>query len=109
MSFAPDPRLLPSATEIAETFRAEGFDPEGYTLYTYAAVQMWAQAAEAAGSTEFDAVVQALNEGTFDTVLGELSFDDMGDTRLPYVFYEWSNGEYTQFTTPEGELLEAVQ
>lgn len=106
MSFAPDPRLIPAAAEITERFRAKGFEPEGYTLYTYATIQIWAQAVGAAGSTDFDAVVQALNDGTFDTVLGELDFDDTGDTRLPYVFYRWHEGKYAQFTNIEGETME---
>lgn len=106
MTFAPDPRKLPEAEELVERFRAEGFEPEGYTLYTYATIQIWAQAVEAAGSTEFDAVVQALNEGTFDTVLGELEFNETGDTLLGYVFYEWSNGEYEQITSLEGGATE---
>jgi hypothetical protein len=42
-----DPRRNANATEVIERFRAEGFDPEGYTLLTYAAVQEWSQAAEA--------------------------------------------------------------
>jgi branched-chain amino acid transport system substrate-binding protein len=82
---------------VVEKFRAANIEPEGYTLYTYAAIQAWAQAVEAAGSTEHDAVVKALDEGTFQTVLGTLEFDDKGDVSLPgYVFYEWENGEYTQ-------------
>jgi branched-chain amino acid transport system substrate-binding protein len=40
-------------------------------------------------------VVEALNAGTFQTVLGELDFDDKGDVTLPgYVMYEWTGGEY---------------
>jgi branched-chain amino acid transport system substrate-binding protein len=37
---------------VVERFRGSGFEPEGYTLYTYAAVQVWAEAAEKAGSLE---------------------------------------------------------
>ncbi|MBB4301756.1 branched-chain amino acid transport system substrate-binding protein [Rhodobium orientis] len=95
MTFSPDPRKNPDAAPLVEKFRAKGIEPEGYVLYTYAAMQAWAQAAEAAGSTDYDAVVKALNEGTFKTVLGELSFDDKGDVTLPgYVFYEWKDGKY---------------
>lgn len=47
----------------------QGVEPEGYVLYTYASVQAWAEAANVAGTTEFDAVVNALNKGTFKTVL----------------------------------------
>ena len=95
MTFSPDPRKNPDAAPLVEKFRAKGIEPEGYVLYTYAAMQAWAQAAEAAGSTDYDAVVKALNEGTFKTVLGDLSFDDKGDVTLPgYVFYEWKDGKY---------------
>ena len=95
MTFSPDPRKNPDVAPLVERFRAAGIEPEGYVLYTYAAMQVFAQAAEAAGSTEYDALVAALNSGTFDTVLGELSFDDKGDVTLPgYVFYEWKGGTY---------------
>ena len=95
MTFSPDPAKDPANAEIVAKFEAAGVKPEGYVLYSYAAVQTWAQAANAAGSTDFDAVVAALNDGNFNTVLGELSFDDKGDVTLPgYVFYEWQNGTY---------------
>ena len=95
MTFSPDPRKNPIAAPLVERFRAAGIEPEGYVLYTYAAIQIFAQAAEAAGSTDYDAMVEALNAGTFETVLGELSFDDKGDVTLPgYVFYEWTDGTY---------------
>ena len=64
-------------------------------LYTYAAIQAWVDAVKAAGSTDYDAVSEALNTGEFSTVLGNLSFDDKGDVTLPgYVWYEWSDGKY---------------
>jgi branched-chain amino acid transport system substrate-binding protein len=95
MTFSPDPRKNPDAGPLVEKFRAQGVEPEGYVIYTYAAIQTWAQAAEAAGSTDFEAVVDALNKGTFKTMLGEVNFDDKGDVALPgYVFYEWKNGTY---------------
>jgi len=99
MTFSPDPRKAPGAAELVEKFRAKGIEPEGYVLYTYAAIQAWAQAATTAGSTEYDAVVGALNDGTFDTVLGTLEFDDKGDVSLPgYVFYEWKDGKYDEMS-----------
>jgi branched-chain amino acid transport system substrate-binding protein len=99
MTFSPDPRMAPGAAELVEKFRADKIEPEGYVLYTYAAVQAWAQAAEAAGSTDHAAVIKALDEGTFETVLGTLEFDEKGDVSLPgYVFYEWEGGKYNQMT-----------
>ena len=40
MTFGPDPRKNPAAKELVEKFRAQGFEPEAYTLYTYAAMQV---------------------------------------------------------------------
>jgi len=96
MTFSPDPRKNPEAANVVKRFREElNYEPEGYTLYTYAAIQAWAQAAESAGSLEPDAIKAALKGGTFETVLGTLSFDEKGDIEGPsYVFYEWSNGDY---------------
>ncbi|MDE0207516.1 MAG: branched-chain amino acid ABC transporter substrate-binding protein [Candidatus Tectomicrobia bacterium] len=95
MTFSPDPRKNPDAAPIVKRFRDAGIEPEGYVLYTYGAVQAWAQAAEKAGTTDFDAVVEALNAGQFSTVLGDIGFDDKGDVTAPgYVFYVWSNGSY---------------
>ncbi len=43
-TFSPDPRLNPMAKAAVEEFRAAGFEPEAYTLYAYASVQVIAQA-----------------------------------------------------------------
>ena len=64
-------------------------------LYTYAAIQAWAQAAQKTGSTNFDKMVKTLKSGKFNTVLGSIGFDGKGDVTAPgYVFYEWSKGTY---------------
>ena len=95
MTFSPDPRKNAGAENLVQTFRAKGVEPEGYVLYTYAAIQAWAQAANTAGKTDYDSMVKSLNAGKFQTVLGDLSFDGKGDVTLPgYVFYEWKNGKY---------------
>jgi branched-chain amino acid transport system substrate-binding protein len=95
MTFSPDPQKDPANAALNKVFADKGISPEGYVYYAYAALQVWAQAANAAGSTDFDKVVAALNSGKFKTVLGELSFDSKGDVTLPgYVFYEWKDGKY---------------
>ncbi|MEO3432915.1 branched-chain amino acid ABC transporter substrate-binding protein [Inquilinus sp. CAU 1745] len=97
MTFGPDPRNFEAAADVVAGFREGGYEPEGYTLYTYASVQMFAQAAEIAGSTDLDAMIEALHGNSFQTVLGELSFDDNGDVEQPaYVWYQWSDGTYAQ-------------
>src|SRR3979490_2212276 len=51
-AFGPGPPNKPTAKAIVEKFKANNIDPEGYTLYTYAAMQVWSQAVAKGGSTE---------------------------------------------------------
>jgi branched-chain amino acid transport system substrate-binding protein len=97
MTFSPDPRKSPEAKGLVEKFRAAKVEPEGYVLYTYAAVQTFAKALEKAGALDTKKVVDAMNSTEFDTVLGKYKFDSKGDPSLPpYVFYEWKDGKYEQ-------------
>lgn len=94
-TFGPDPRTLPDAASVVNQFRGKGFEPSGYTLHTYAAVQAWAQAAERAGSLDAGDVARALRQGELDTVLGRIGFDDRGDVTAPgYIWYLWRDGVY---------------
>jgi branched-chain amino acid transport system substrate-binding protein len=94
MTFAPDPRKRPEAKAVIEKFRAKKFEPEAYTLYSYAAVQVMKQAADAAKSLDPKKVAAQIKSGQkFQTVIGELSFDKKGDiTRPDYVVYVWKKG-----------------
>ncbi|MEN3975417.1 branched-chain amino acid ABC transporter substrate-binding protein [Emcibacter sp. SYSU 3D8] len=95
MTFGPDPRLDPQNAALVKSFRDENYEPEAYTLYTYASIQAWAQAAATAGATDGQKVGAALRRDTFETALGTIDFDDKGDNSAPgYVFYVWENGKY---------------
>ncbi|MGO4355667.1 branched-chain amino acid ABC transporter substrate-binding protein [Rhizobium sp. RAF36] len=101
-TFGPDPTLNPANKDLVEKFKAAGFNPEAYTLYSYAAMQSIAGAAKAAGSNDPEAVAKAMKEkGPFPTVLGDMSFDEKGDPKLPgYIMYEWKkgpDGKYSYF------------
>ena len=97
MTFLPDPRNNPAATEVVKRFKDKGIEPEGFTLYTYAALQAWTQAAQMAGTTDMGGVLKALNENEFDTVIGKFRFNERGDPNLPpYAVYRWSNGTYEE-------------
>jgi len=101
MTFSPDPRKNPAAAEVVKRFKDKGIEPEGYVLYTYAALQAWKQAAEKAKSVERDEIVKALNDTEFDTVIGKFKFNEKGDPNLPpYAVYRWSNGTYDQIDPP---------
>lgn len=101
MTFSPDPRKIPAAAPVVAEFQKQGYDPEGYTLYTYAAVQIFAQAAMMAKSTDIDKVSKVMHSAQFDTVLGKVGFDEKGDIKGPgYVMFAWQNGKYAQIGEP---------
>ena len=97
-TFGPDPRNKPTAKAIVEKFKAKNIDPEGYTLYTYAAFQVWSQAAAKAGSTDPKKVMATIKAGEWDTVLGKMAFDAKGDIKaIDYVVYKWdAKGDYAE-------------
>ena len=59
-TFGPDPRNKATAKAIVEKFKAKNIDPEGYTLYTYAAMQVWTQAVTKAKTTDPKKVMEAI-------------------------------------------------
>jgi branched-chain amino acid transport system substrate-binding protein len=102
-TFGPDPRKKPTAAAIVEKFKAKNVDPEGYTLYTYAALQIWSQAAAKAGTTDPKKVMDTIKAGAWDTVIGKIEYDAKGDIKqLDYVVYKWDDkGNYAE-VNPKG-------
>jgi branched-chain amino acid transport system substrate-binding protein len=106
MTYGPDPRNKPEAKVAVAEFRAKNFEPEAYTLYSYAGVQIIKQAAEAANSVDPKMVAEKMHSGmNFKTVLGDIAYDKKGDiTKLDYVMYIWkkdSSGKITYVECPE--------
>jgi branched-chain amino acid transport system substrate-binding protein len=110
MTFSPDPRTNPKNKEIVELFRKKrGFEPQAYTLYSYAAVQIVKEAAEQAKTLDAKKIADVIHSGkVFNTVLGQLSLDKKGDVsndgylvdgkkKDRYVLYVWKKG-------PDGKL-----
>jgi len=94
---AAESRNLPSAAAAVKEFRDQGFEPEGYTLATYAAIQVWAEAATKAGTTDSAKVADTLRSQQWDTVIGKLGFDAKGDlTSATYVWYVFKDGKYSE-------------
>jgi branched-chain amino acid transport system substrate-binding protein len=96
-TFGPDIRKSPEAADVVAAIRDEDdYEPEGYTLYSYGAVQAWAQAVQQAGSLNPDAVIQALKMGSFETVLGKIGFDEKGDVTgiSAFVWYVFEKEDY---------------
>ncbi|HEU5272692.1 MAG TPA: branched-chain amino acid ABC transporter substrate-binding protein [Xanthobacteraceae bacterium] len=114
MTFSPDPRTNPKNKAIVELFRKQrGFEPQSYTLYSYAAVQIIKQAAEAAKSLDPKKVADVMHSGhVFNTVLGDVSFDKKGDingyivagkNKDRYVLYTWKKGPDGRITYVENQ------
>ena len=97
ITFPPDARKNPAAENVVAAFREANIEPESYVLYAYAAVQAWAQAATAAGSLGGEPVSTSLGSGSFETVLGTVSFDAKGDVNLPgFEILEWTDGKLSK-------------
>ena len=97
MTFQPDPRKKAEAKAVVDQFRKQNYEPEGYTLYTYAAIQVWAEAAKRSKSLEMPKLSKVIRGGKFSTVIGPLEFDGKGDVKDPeYVWYIWKGGKYAE-------------
>ena len=94
----------PTAKAIVERFKSKNIDPEGYTLYTYAAMQVWSQAAKKAGTIEPKKVMDTIKANAWDTVIGKLEFDAKGDIKqIDYVVYRWdAKGNYAEIDPGKG-------
>ena len=97
-TFLPAAELLPTAQEVVERMKAKGRRVDGYTLYSYASVQLFAAAMIRGKSTHTAVVADELQKGKIPTVLGEVSFDEKGDNTLPsWRVYRWSDGAYAYY------------
>lgn len=98
-TYQPDPAANPAATPAVLAITAAGGHADGFALYAFAAVEVWAAAVDEAGTTDYDAVAAAIAGGTFDTALGTIGFNANGDVDLPgWVIYRWNGGAYEIFT-----------
>ena len=103
-TFGPDPRKRPGAAAIVKKFKDKNIDPEGYTLYTYAAFQIWAQAVAKAGTTDAKKVAETIKAGSWDTVMGPISYDKNGDIKqIGWAVYKFDrNGNWDELPSRPG-------
>ncbi|WP_044587749.1 branched-chain amino acid ABC transporter substrate-binding protein [Bradyrhizobium sp. LTSPM299] len=97
-TFAPDPRKKVAAAAIIKKFKDKGIDPDGYTLYSYAAFQIWSEAVARAKTTDARKVAATIKAGNWDTVLGNITYTPKGDiTLIDYVVYRRDkDGNYAE-------------
>ena len=100
MTFGPDATKNAAAAKIVKEFEAKKINPEAYTLYSYAAVQVLVEAANHEKTLDPKKIAAYIHSGAkFNTAIGDLSYNAKGDiTRLDYIMYVWKkqpNGKIT--------------
>ena len=101
---AADPSANAAAADVIQKLTAKNVDPDPIVLYSYSSMQVAKQALEAAGSTDHNAVIKALHEGTFPTIIGDVKFNDKGDNAaFAYTLDIWDQGKYR--AVKDGEVL----
>ncbi len=96
VSFPSDPENSFEAKALSRDSKALGQATDGPFLPSYAAVQLFAAAAEEAGAHSKGKIAETLKSGdSFATILGPLRFDAKGDGQdLRFNWYSWNNGVY---------------
>ena len=99
-TFAADPRRSPTAAKAIDQFKAQGYNPEGFTLFSYGVIQAIVEGIKRAGSDDPVKVAQALKSGEpVDTLLGPIAFDAKGDVKDPHFdINQWHDGKYAPIT-----------
>ncbi len=94
MDTATNPLTIQATKEHQEKY---GEDPGAFYLNAYAAMQAVFNAIEVAGSTDYDAVTNALRTSYVETTLGKIKFDSRGDAEgVGFSMYQVQNGVYVE-------------
>ena len=96
MTLSSDARTVPAAQRVVSIFRAQGYEPKGYTLAAYAGIEVIAAALRARGQRNGVVLADWIKNRPIPTVLGIQQFDAKGDLVVPnYQMYSWDeNGNY---------------
>jgi branched-chain amino acid transport system substrate-binding protein len=96
--FPVDPSQFPDAKRVVEEFKATGYAPEGFTLFSYATIQTLAEGVKRVGKVDPVAIAKALRSGVpVNTVFGPMTFDAKGDAQgIGYDILEWRDGRHVK-------------
>jgi branched-chain amino acid transport system substrate-binding protein len=95
-TFPTDPRRSPAAAKALAYFKTQNFEPEGFTLFSYATVEAIVEGVKRAGTDDAKKVAAALENGEpVNTILGPVKFDAKGDIADPhYDINQWHDGKF---------------
>jgi branched-chain amino acid transport system substrate-binding protein len=96
--FPVDPSQFSDAKRVVEEFKATGYAPEGFTLFSYATIQTLAEGVKRVGKVDPVAIAKALRSGEpVNTVFGPMTFDAKGDAQgIGYDILEWRDGRHVK-------------
>jgi branched-chain amino acid transport system substrate-binding protein len=81
-SGAPDSSVIPSAADFVTKYKEiYGEAPSGYAPVACVAVQVMADAIKRSGTPDRAAIVKALHDTSLESVLGPVSFDELGNPK----------------------------
>ncbi len=90
--FVPSPKLsFPGIEQFLQKYQAQakdaGVDPLGFYQppFAYAAMQVLQQAVTATGSLDDDVLAQYIHKTAFNTIVGEIKFNELGEWATPRV------------------------
>ena len=94
MDTSSNPLAIAATEKHQKTY---GADPGAFFLNAYAATQALLNAVDKAGSTEYQAVSNALKTEWVETPLGRIKFDDKGDAiGIGFAMYQVKDGVYME-------------
>ena len=94
MDTASNPLTIQATKEHQDKY---GEDPGAFYLNAYAAVLAVFNAIEVAGSTDYEALTNALRTSYVETTLGKIKFDAKGDAEgVGFSMYQVQNGAYVE-------------
>jgi branched-chain amino acid transport system substrate-binding protein len=104
LTLPPLPSASRATAALAKVLVAVDVGPLN-AFVMYAAIQVWTQAAEKAGTFATEAVAEVLRTHEFDTVLGRIGFDAKGDVTGydTFAWYVWKGDTYVPLDPVAGE------
>jgi branched-chain amino acid transport system substrate-binding protein len=100
-TFAADLSRLDTAKEVVADFRKRNYEPEGFTLYSYAAAEVVVAALKATNAgSDGKKLAEYLHGNTVNTILGPTEWDAKGDPKVaPLGVWRWQKNAEGKFTS----------
>jgi branched-chain amino acid transport system substrate-binding protein len=97
LGFAPAPETVAGTDWIKAYQQVEYRNPDTYSVNGYAAMEVLAEGAKKAGSFDGPEVAEAIRQLSFQSLIGQVSYDDNGDLKEQRLFvFQVQDGAFKQ-------------